>query len=361
MPTPALNLKGVTFENLIDPNAPAPPMQAPPAEPTVVPPSPPASQTPPQPAAPPSPPPPADDPNKPADQNKDNADKDVKETPLTIFKQELGYEVDGDFEDNLDGLLDYTRSAIPVAAKQLVNEIFEAYPQAQQLIEHLRKGNSIDTFIMQFQSPESVSIQVDDKTDFKVLESIVKQDMEERGYSKEDVDAILNLSKEQNNLLTRAKAAQKSIESRFQSQIEAKKQAELDQIANAEREAKETAQKIESIISSGRLPNTVIPDTDKKAFADFIMSVNESGENPRDLAWKNMSIEEMLYLDYLVFKGSTKSKNSGDSSKKFIYDELLGSRSTRRMDGSGEKPKASSSANNPKNSLQNIQFKDLLT
>lgn len=368
-----LNLSGVSFEKLISdepivqktppindpsstPSDPAKSISDPPSNPPSNPPSDPAKVV----------DPPVDDPTKVKDPTKDPAkegDDPAKEEPKTaleFFKQNLGYAVEGEFEDSLDGLLDFTRSAIPVAAEAMINELFDKYPDAEKLIQHLDAGHSIDTFSKMYQKPEYVKVEISATTDPKILESVMRQDLTERGYIKEDIDGIVNMAKDTKVLFDRAKKAQEAIDARHQASVKSQMEAEAIQNANDAKKAQEAAKKAQDIIESGKLPNSIIPDSDKKAFRDFIFSANDKGVTARDEAISNLTTEEMLYLDYIIFKGGTKPKQAPDNSGKSIYEELMGKRSSGRMN-SQKTITPTKPIVDPKNSLKGVEFGTFLS
>lgn len=308
-----------------------------------------------------------DDPSKKVEKKEGEGKEEEGENPssaIELFRKSLGYEVEGEFEESIDGLLDYTRRAVPLAAQQILGEIFEEYPQAEELIRHLKDGRSIDTFVEQYKKPDFLKVQITKDSNPEVLERVIRENLSQKGLDQEEIDLHINYAKDSNKLFEISQKNYQQLEQRRQSEVQAMQDNEKAELARVQQNRVETWNKVNELVNSGRVANTIIPDVDKVKFLEFISKpVTDDGLTARQVRQKEMGVEEHLYLDYLIFKDATKKNGSPTQQKDEIFERLMGSsRKQGRLDNVGisNTKTQSSKIANPKESLKGLNFNNLI-
>lgn len=314
----------------------------------------------PDPVDPPAEPPADPDPDDP----KDPEGGDDPQTVIDIFRQSLGYEVEGEFDESLDGVLEYTRKAIPVAAQQVLEEVFNEFPEAEMLIKHLRDGHSIDTFVEQFRQPELVKTEITDKTDPIILERIVRENLNAKGLDPDEVDVYVNYAKDTNTLFDKAQKSFTEIKTRHEKEVTAKKEAESQKIKQIQEDQIKTWNQVNDIVKSGKIANSIIPDAEKVKFLEFLSKPVKDNMTQRDLKYKEMTLEDHLYFDYLMFKDAAKRGMNDSKKRDTLFEELMKKRNPGRMSPSSTQTRknvqTSATIKHPKEALTGLKFEDLL-
>lgn len=283
-------------------------------------------------------------------------------TIIELVQTSLGYDVDGQFDNSVDGVTDYVKQAIPVAAKEMVNQIFEEYPEAKNLIDHLAKGNSLETFMEESKVPDYFTMEVNDTDEnIQVQREIMKAQFENAGV--EDADSLISNLEENGKLQASAASALEKMQSQYKNVIEAKKEQEIAQAAAQAEAAKKQWNEVKSMVDTGQLGTIKIPASKQGAFWDYLTKPIDN-KNTTLRANKNMSLtlEQRMMLEYMVF---SEFKIAG--SKKVAQDlaALADANNKReaRLKGTGSGGRQDDDLNDKKSleSLTGLNFKDLLT
>lgn len=283
-------------------------------------------------------------------------------TIIELVQTSLGYDVDGQFDNSVDGVTDYVKQAIPVAAKEMVNQIFEEYPEAKNLIDHLAKGNSLETFMEESKVPDYFTMEVNDTDEnIQVQREIMKAQFENAGV--EDADSLISNLEENGKLQASAASALEKMQSQYNNVIEAKKEQEIAQAAAQAEAAKKQWNEVKSMVDTGQLGTIKIPASKQGAFWDYLTKPIDN-KNTTLRANKNMSLtlEQRMMLEYMVF---SEFKIAG--SKKVAQDlaALADANNKReaRLKGTGSGGRQDDDLNDKKSleSLTGLNFKDLLT
>lgn len=248
--------------------------------------------------------------NKKDPENKTDPEPDPNKTdddPPTIIddiRNRLGYEVEGDFTNDVDGVVELVQKALPQAVEQQVNQMLEEYPEARELINHLAAGYSVDTWKEQQQSRSILDLEItEDSTDLQ--EQIMKDQLASSGIPESQIADIIENMKEKGTLYSTSKEALKRQQQNLQTQLAQQQEAEKQQKIQQDLQAKKQWEDIRKTIHTGKVGDISIPQAKQGAFWDYLTKPVKAQDGTistlKQQKFSNMTLEQQLALEYMVF------------------------------------------------------------
>lgn len=224
-------------------------------------------------------------------------------TPLSYLVNKLGInlEEDEDFkdldleDDSIEAIEKFYGKREEKVKLNAVQEFIEEVPEVKDLIEHLTKGGSVKTW-KQEQEAKELNI-VFEKDDIDGKAAFMVEIYKNKGIPEKRAKLLVEALKDDNELDTEVDKEVETIKTSEQKKAAADKQREQQEFLENQARNKEVIEKVSGIVKQGKLVNNyVIPDTDKKAFNEFIFSEAISKK------YETLSYEQRLMLDYIIFK-----------------------------------------------------------
>jgi hypothetical protein len=234
---------------------------------------------------------------------------------IDTLTQRLGYEVDGDFSDDYDGLEKYTSAvASKIAEEQLAN-IFNQYPDVREYFQYrANNGDPLKYFQAQQAEMDYNSMAVEDNV--AIQRRIIQDGMRMQGFDDESITKMTDAYEDAGILKDNAEVylsqLQKSQATRKQQLVEQqRKQAEQQRA-----EANQYWSDVANTINQGQLRGLQIPTRQRKKFYDWMTSpVDKTGATQRDLDRAKLDQETALALEYLIYQGFDLNKLSQNVAK----------------------------------------------
>ncbi len=248
-------------------------------------------------------------------EGEDNSAEDESNV-INIFATEFG-KVEGieQIPESIDGIKDYFKKLIPEIEKKAAEAALIADPRVASFHKHLSEGKSVETFMARQTATDYSKIKIDKDTTKETLESLIAQDLAAMGVNKETIDLVITAAGDKDILDAKAKESLKNLKTR---QEEALRQKEEKEILNAKAEQEaiiEEEKKVKGIVTSGTLLGLNIPKEDRDALLDFIYKPVEGNKSRRDIVNESLTLEQLLYIDYLIMKGKLKSVSTNSKVK----------------------------------------------
>lgn len=238
--------------------------------------------------------------------DKKSKDKDKPATIIDQVKERLGYEIEGEFDNDVDGLIDLTQKAIPKAAEQMVAKMFEEYPEAEDLINHLSQGMSVETWKQSFQVKNILDVEITDD-DVDTQKEIMIQKFSADGFSPEDAAEMVDTLEEKGKLMATAKSTLKRQQEAVRQQLEQQKAQEAERMKAQKKQAQEHWDNIRKTIDSGKLENITIPQSKQAQFWDYltkpVKDENGNATTEAKMRLAKLTPQQRLELEYMVFSG----------------------------------------------------------
>ena len=253
------------------------------------------------------------------------------------LKQQLGYEVDGEFEDSVDGAADYIRKVGEQISEKRLNDMFDEYPELKRHYEHLSHGGNTTDLYGKGGPIDFEQLNIE-KDDVVTQESVVQAYLSEvKGLSDEEIKPILKSLKDEKRLYDKSKVYLDDIKENYQAeQQEIVKEQEKVHEQQVE-EYKNTQKEVKQMITGGKVLNYVIPDAEKQEFFEYLYKPIEKNKSQRDLDRNEIPLDKALALEYILykqFKPTVQVKN-----KKPLSGKLQTKSSGSRMRGQGGSPR----------------------
>ena len=245
---------------------------------------------------------------------------DYEDSDLPISSQIseiLGYELENEYDDTVEGLTEYVRDISQEVAEAQIQDLFEQFPEVQQHLDYLLAGGDSAQFFEAHNPQNDFSNLHMSEKDTMTQKAVLAQYFQYKGHDQAFIQDMLDDYEDSGKLFDKASLAKNSLAEIQQAQRE-QMQAEQMKIYE-EREAQREAfwDGVADTLEQGReFAGIRIPDADKSNFFEYISApVDDSGRTQRDIDYSEADMDIKLAIDYLMFSGfnlediiSTKAK-----------------------------------------------------
>jgi hypothetical protein len=229
---------------------------------------------------------------------------------IDTLTQRLGYEVEGDFSDDYDGLEKYTSAVAAKIAEEQLSGIFDQYPDVREYFQYrANNGDPLKYFQAQQAEMDYQSLEITDNT--AIQRRIIHDGMRMQGFDDAAISKMSDAYEDAGILKDNAEVylqqLQKSQKTRKQELLEQQE----TQAAQQRQQAQEYWATVAKTVETGNLKGLQIPTRQRKQFYDWMTSpVDKSGSTQRDLDRSNLDTESALALEYLIYQGFDLNKLS---------------------------------------------------
>lgn len=236
-----------------------------------------------------------------------DSDEDEEETIVGTIIDRLGFEFTdeelADIEDTRDGIAKLVEVAGVKMAKQSLDRMFEESPNAKMLYDYETTGGNAQEFMEAFYPQvDFASIKIAEN-DVDSQKAIIQENLRSKGFSDDRINRQLQAIEDSGNLLDESKDALADLQQLQEAQ---KKQIEKDiqeaEAARIERD-KETWNQVDTILSKDTVSVIPLPKAKQQEFKDFLTVDPATRTSKRNEKLENMSFEERLALDLVIFYG----------------------------------------------------------
>jgi hypothetical protein len=234
------------------------------------------------------------------DNNNDNADS---ESFYENLQKILGYEIEGEFDESVEGVAEYTKAIGQKIAEEEVRDLFDSFPDVKEYLQfRLNNGDPAKYFESKYADPDFSTYTITEN-DEVTQEVVARKYLTQEGYQADQINEMIKDYKDTNLLYKQAKRFnERLVESQKTKREEVlSKQAESARMAEQQR--MEMVAEINQVIDKGTLHNLVIPDKDRKEFRAWLLQPDAKGQTRRQSTMSQMSLAQKLELEYLAFKG----------------------------------------------------------
>ena len=229
------------------------------------------------------------------------SEEDLEPTIIQSLKDRLGYEIEGEFGEDYDGIIGLTKAAATKMAEEQFESVFSAFPDIQEYLNYRVSGGDPEKYFkVAAKEIDFNTLKVDEK-DVGMQKKIVETFLGQQGYTPEEIaDTVQDY--EDAKLLY--KNASRAVQKLAVTQERNKKDAQT-----AAQQTQQTWNEISGIINKGKLRDFTIPESDKKKFYNWMAApVDAQGRSQRLIDREKMDQESILAMEFLIYKGLDISK-----------------------------------------------------
>ena len=228
---------------------------------------------------------------------------------IDTLRQKFGYEVQGEYGEDYDGVVDFTTQVANEMAKEQLDTVFGQFPDVEQYLQFRYNGGDPKKYF-QATSPEVDFSAVElSEDDISMQRLVVQEHLSKQGYTSEEVAETVQeyidagiLHRQANRSLTKLQAYQE----KQAAQLIERQKADAEQRQSQLQEQWGT---IKTTIDKGTLRTFEIPKADKNKFYSWMSeAVDNQGRTQRLLDREQMDLETQLAIEYLAWKKFDLSK-----------------------------------------------------
>jgi hypothetical protein len=217
----------------------------------------------------------------------------------------LGYEVEHQYADTVEGLTEYVKDVAQEIAEDQIENLFQQFPEIQQHLDYVLAGGESSKFF------EAYNPQLDygqlrvEEGDIGIQKALVAQYFEAKGHDQEFIQEMLEDYEDSGKLFNRAQVAQKALAEAQQHDRQRMFEEQQQMYQQQQEEQEQFWGEVADVIESGNsFGGITIPDADKATFFEYISApVTEDGQTQRDLDYAESDMDIKLAMDYLLFSG----------------------------------------------------------
>ncbi len=259
-----------------------------------------------------------EEPNDELEEATDSLEENPKETEeteeteasiISTLKERLGYDVEGEFEDDYDGIAGLTKAMAEKIAEEQFQSVFQSFPDIQEYLNYRVSGGDPDKFFkVAAKEIDFGKLQLS-KEDKGMQRKVVESFMQMQGFEPEEISETIQDYEDAGILLKNSERAVKKLAAHQVKQKETLVQQQQKQAQETAKQTQETWGQIGTIINKGRLRDFTIPESDKKRFYSWMATpVDNNGRSQRLIDREKLDQESILAMEYLMYKGLDISK-----------------------------------------------------
>ena len=264
----------------------------------------------------------------------------IVEDELTAIQEVdalLGYSIEGEFSDDIEGMAEYVKKAGAKIAEDDLNSMFTQLPDVKEYMEYRINGGDPSKY-------HEISKQEIDFADFKLEDNnvvgqkqVMKAMLYKNGYTEMESENMIQIAIDAGTLFKQTSL----MLPKLQEMQKIEKQELINKTANEklirDNEEQVLIENIQTSISKGNFNGILIPENEKKEFIKwFFQPVDSQGNTARTLARQKANIESNMGMEYLYFKGYGNTDN-------FDFSNLISAkRKTKNIQTLKEKLKSKS-------------------
>jgi len=255
----------------------------------------------------------------------------------------LGYDIENNYEDTEEGLVEFTKDIAQNIAEDQINELFQQFPLVQKHLDFVMAGGDSEKFFQAYNPNLDYSQYEIDKGDIRTQKAFVSEYFKTKGHDEEFIKDMLEDYEDSGKLYDKATIAQKQLANIQREERERLVEEQKQIQAQTAKQQQEFWENVANVIDEGKeFAGIRIPEKEKAKFFDYISApINKSGATKRDEDYANAELEVKLAVDYLMFKGfklndiiSTKAKTE---SAKNLKEKLINQQERVKNYGKVEK------------------------
>ena len=269
-------------------------------------------------------------------------DGEIDETVIGEVLTNLGYELEGEYSDTVEGLTQMTQDVAQTMAEEQLDNLFEQFPEIQQHLEFVLNGGDSAQFYSQGSRLNTVANVNLTENNVNAQQAVLVEYFRVKGHDDAFIAELLEDYASTDKLFDKSVKAKEALLKYEQSQRAYQMEQQKEASARQREEAQNFWSNVSDTIEESReFSGIVVQQRDKKKFFDYISQpVDKQGNTQRDIDHENAEMDVRLAIDYLMFKGfkledMIKAKAKTETAKTLRKQIKTSSRSVKGAKGRG--------------------------
>ena len=206
----------------------------------------------------------------------DDSEEDEDDSIVGSVLEKLGYEVEDNYDDTTEGLVQMTKDIASTMADERIEEVMEKFPLVKQHLQYVLEGGDSQNFMNAYDPNADYNKLTIDQSDTRSQKAILGDYLSTKGHDKEFINEMLeDFEQQKEEQATKAEELQEF----------------WDEVADTIEESREFA-------------GLQVTEKDKNKFFNYLSRpVTNDGYTQRDVDHQEAEMEKKLAIDYLMFKG----------------------------------------------------------
>lgn len=233
--------------------------------------------------------------------DEDGADDTIVSSVLA----KLGYEVDNQYDDTTEGLVQMTKDIASSMADDRIEEVLEKFPLVKQHLQYVLEGGQSQEFMNAYDPNLDYNrLQINEK-DIRSQKAILGDYLTTKGHDTEFIKEMLEDFEDSGKLYQKSESARQAL-GKYQ-------QAEREQFLVKQQEVQKQKNEdlrefwggvADTIEESREFAGLQVTERDKNDFFNYLSQpVTREGYTQRDVDHQEADMEVKLAIDYLMYKG----------------------------------------------------------
>lgn len=240
------------------------------------------------------------------DEEEQAQEEEEETTPL--FEQlsaELGMDehLDGtEYEETMEGFVDYTQDAVQTAMEQQWEQTFEQYPDIQQYVQFRMQGGDPEEYQETVFNTSWQNREVPED-DTEQQKQIIRENLSD-DFGEEEIEEYLNEYEAAGTLETEAKKSLRQLQQEEERQQEQLLEQQEQQAQRQQEQIEEFWNDVEDTIhENNEFHGIPIPEGEKDDFFSFMAEdiTDGQGMSRRDKMVQEMGMEERIAIDLILY------------------------------------------------------------
>tara|TARA_R100000700_G_C3167101_1_gene142092 strand:- start:182 stop:1306 length:1125 start_codon:yes stop_codon:yes gene_type:complete len=246
---------------------------------------------------------------QPVAENTESDETDSEPSIVSTLIERLGYDIQGEFSDDYDGIVGVTKEAATKMAEEQFQQVFSAFPDIQEYLNYRVSGGDPDKYFeVAAKEIDFSKLEVNEK-DVGMQRKILETFLTSQGYEPEEVTDTIQDYEDAKILYKNAGRAVKKLAVAQANAKETLLKQQQEEAKVVAQQTKETWNNINQIVNRGKLKDFTIPEADKKKFYNWMsVPVDQQGRSQRIIDREKLDQESILAMEYLMYKGLDLSK-----------------------------------------------------
>ena len=260
---------------------------------------------------------------------------------IQILKEKLGYEIEGEFNEDYDGIVEFTRNAATEIAKEQLDTMFSQFPDVAEYLQYRYNGGDPRQYF-QAHSPEVdyTAVQISEDN-LSVQRHVVEKWLSLQGFEPQEIQETVQEYLDAGILGKQAERNLKKLQDYQTVQAQQVVEQQKLQAQQQQQQVQQQWNNIKSTIDKGVLRGFNVPESEKNKFFNWMSQpVDNQGRTQRMMQREALDIETQVALEYLLYKNFDLNKLV-QSTKNTVQAQNLKQRlqqsqpATKRMKGGG--------------------------